>query len=125
MEKSMYRDTPIKRDARSHLLERGNAVRLSKSFPGQIDWELLEPGEKTAPELKLSGECSLKRNTSLGSRALNVAFGDGRQKFTSSTLERLAWCVNQFRSVTPTKIRIWLTDYHSIARTSRSKLNMR
>jgi hypothetical protein len=95
-------------------------------FPGQIDRELLESGEKSAPDDEVVRRMQLEhRNSSPGSRALKVAFGDGRQKFTSSTLERLAWRVNQFRSVMPTKIRIWLTDYHSIARTSRSKLNMR
>ncbi len=41
--------------------------------------------KKPPPAMKLSGEWSLKSNSSPGCSALKVASGDGRQKFTSST----------------------------------------
>ena len=62
--------------------------------------------KKPPPTIKLRGEWRLKRNGSPYDKALKVAFGEGRQKFTSSTRCFDLWRLNHSKSVTATKIRI-------------------
>ncbi|MCL5744339.1 MAG: DUF2130 domain-containing protein, partial [Acidobacteria bacterium] len=58
------------------------------------------------PATKLSGAWSLNRSSSLGRSALNGVSGDGRQKFTSSTVFMEACSANQSLSVNATYRRI-------------------
>jgi hypothetical protein len=64
--------------------------------------------------MKLSGEWSLNRSSSLGSKTRNVVADDGRQKLTSSIPFAEAWRENQLLSVMATYIRMLLWRKYSV-----------